>query len=78
MLKIKLMRVGKKNHAEFRLVVAEARSKATGKYVEKLGNYHPHLPEGKKLKLDITKYKEWLQKGAQPTETVRKLVAKAL
>ncbi len=75
MLKIKLFRTGKKNQAHFRIVVAEAKSKRDGKYVDLLGHYHP-LNKNNKVKVDQKKYQNWLQKGAQPTQTVKRLVEK--
>jgi len=73
MLKIKLTRRGKKHQPSYRIVVAEARSKRDGKYIESLGFYNPSTtPAG--YKIDKKKYQEWLDKGAQPTEAVRRLV----
>lgn len=78
MLKIKLSRFGKRNQPHFRIVVNEARDKRDGSYVEMIGHYAP-TQQPKVLELDIKKYKSWLAKGAQPTETVAYLyeVAKA-
>ena len=75
MLKIKLQRVGKKHQSQYRIVVAEARSKASGKYVDLLGTYNPRK-QPSEFKLNLTKYQSWLKKGAQPTDTVRKLAEK--
>lgn len=75
MLKIKLTRTGKKNQPSFRIVVAEARSKRDGQYTDCLGFYYP-LSKPKVVKIDKKKYQEWLAKGAQPTETVRRLAEK--
>lgn len=77
MLKIKLFRTGKKGHAEYRIVVAEAKSKRDGKHADLLGTYDPHT-NPPTFNLDVEKYTNWLKKGAQPTETVRKLAAKQL
>jgi len=76
MLKIKLARTGKKNQPSFRIVVQEARSKVDGKNVEILGNYMP-LSQPAVVKIDKKRYQEWVNKGAQPTETVRQLFRKA-
>ena len=73
MLKIKLTRLGKKHQPSYRIVVVEARSKRDGKYIKLLGFYNP-LSKTNKIKIDKEKYQEWLSKGAQPTETVRRLV----
>jgi len=71
MLKIKLARFGKKHQAHYRIVVNEARDKRDGKYVALVGHYSPVVP--KKLVIDVKAYEEWIQKGAQPTETVAAL-----
>jgi small subunit ribosomal protein S16 len=71
MLKIKLARFGKKHQAHYRIVVNEARDKRDGKYVALVGHYSPVVP--KKLVIDVKVYEEWIQKGAQPTETVAAL-----
>lgn len=75
MLKIKLTRQGKRNQPHYRIVVNEARSKRDGKYTDHLGFYNP-LSDPKEFVLDQQKYQSWLEKGAQPTDTVRKLVNK--
>jgi small subunit ribosomal protein S16 len=77
MLKIKLFRTGKRGHALYRIVVAEARSKRDGKHSDLLGTYDPHTTPSE-FKLDVEKYTNWLKKGAQPTETVRKLANKQI
>lgn len=74
MLKIRLMRTGKRNQPSYRIVVAEARSKRSGQYVENLGNWNPKTKE---LKIEKKRYHYWLNQGAQPTEKVRKLHEKA-
>lgn len=76
MVKIKLSRTGKKNQPSFRFVVQEARSKANGKAIEVLGHYLP-LQQPAVIKIDKKRYQEWVNKGAQPTETVRQLFRKA-
>lgn len=75
MLKIKLQRVGKKNQPSYRIIVAEAKSKLSGKYVDLLGTYDPKTNPSS-FKIDIKKYKSWLMKGAQPTKTIRLLTKK--
>ena len=75
MLKLKLFPIGKKNQIRYRIVVAEERSKRDGKYIDNLGYYDPHTKPAT-IKLDKTKYQNWLQKGAQPTDTVRSLAEK--
>jgi small subunit ribosomal protein S16 len=77
MLKIKLVRIGKKKQPVFRLVVARARSKVNGRYLDSLGFYNP-LNQPYTLKIDKEKYLSWVNRGAQPTEKVQKLVGKVL
>ena len=72
MLKIKLSRIGKKSQPSYRIIVAEARSKRNGKYTDLLGHYNP-LTDPPTVTLDLNKYTTWLQKGAQPTPTVKNL-----
>ncbi|MBD3279533.1 MAG: 30S ribosomal protein S16 [Candidatus Pacebacteria bacterium] len=76
MLKIKLVRFGKRNQPHYRIVVQEAKTKRDGKYTAALGHYAP-AQQPKVLELDLEAYKQWLQKGAQPTETVANLAKRA-
>jgi len=75
MLKIKLARFGKRGQPHFRIIVNEARSKRDGQYVALLGHYAPTATP-KILDLDLKAYAEWIQKGAQPTDTVAALAKK--
>ncbi|HUV47261.1 MAG TPA: 30S ribosomal protein S16 [Candidatus Bathyarchaeia archaeon] len=72
MLKIKLTRLGKKHQPSFRIIVAEARSKRDGQYIDLLGFYNP-LDKPPTIVIDKKKYHDWLTKGAKPTATVRRL-----
>jgi small subunit ribosomal protein S16 len=74
-LKIKLSRTGRKNQPYYRIVVAEARTKNSLKAVATLGSYNPSDPKNK-LTIDSKAYAQWLAKGAQPTETIRRLIIK--
>lgn len=74
MLRISLYRVGRKNHAQFRVVVAQKTVAAHGKFIERLGFYDPHT---KKINLDQEKLLAWINKGAQPSNTVAKLMAQS-
>lgn len=76
MLKLKLFPIGKKSQIKYRIVVVEARSKREGKYIESLGFYDPQTDPAT-IKLDKEKYNEWMNKGAQPTRTVRLIAEKA-
>ncbi|MFH2019719.1 MAG: 30S ribosomal protein S16 [bacterium] len=75
MLKIKLTRIGKKNQPQYRIVVAEARSKRDSKFIATIGYYNP-LTTPSSFKLDRPQYDSWLEKGAQPTSTIRRLALK--
>lgn len=73
MLKVKLSRQGKRNQPHYRVVIQEAKSKRDGKITEKIGFYDP-LTKPATIEIDLKKYQSWLKKGAQPTNTVKKLV----
>ena len=73
MLAIQLMRTGAKKRPSYRVVVKEKQSKRDGAYLENLGTYNPtRNPAEIKLNLDRVQY--WIQKGAQPTDTVNRLI----
>jgi small subunit ribosomal protein S16 len=73
LLAIKLMRTGAKKSPSYRVVVKEKQSKRDGAYLENVGTYNPtRNPAEIKLKLDRVNY--WLGQGAQPTETVSRLI----
>jgi small subunit ribosomal protein S16 len=76
MLKIRLARVGKKKAPSYRVVIADARAPRDGRYVEIVGNYNPRT-EPNTFEVDADKVRDWLNKGAQPTERVQKLLAGA-
>ncbi|MDD3481048.1 MAG: 30S ribosomal protein S16 [Patescibacteria group bacterium] len=73
MLVLRLARTGKKKQAYFRIVVAEKERAVTSKFVEILGNYNPHE---KKLEIDKEKLEKYLSNGAQPSNTLAKLLKK--
>ncbi|MCB1220382.1 MAG: 30S ribosomal protein S16 [Planctomycetales bacterium] len=74
-VKIRLMRIGKTKQPSYRVVVKEARTPRSGKYIEQLGFYNP-LTEPADVRLDEERIKYWLGVGAQPTERVRTLISK--
>lgn len=74
MVKVRLTRLGAKHRPYYRIVVVDSRKKRDGAYIESLGNYAPL--EGKKLFINLDRYNYWLSVGAQPTDTVKKLVEK--
>lgn len=71
MVKIRLALRGKKKHPYFHIVVADENKARNGEVLDLLGFYNPGVKETKdKSKLNLEKYKSWIAKGAQPTETV--------
>jgi len=72
-VKIRLQRVGKRDQSFFRIVVIEKNNKQNGKAIDCLGFYDPRT-KAAELKLDKEKLAKWLQLGAKPTETARKLL----
>jgi len=76
MLKLRLKRLGKKKSPIYRVVVADIRSPRDGRFVEEIGVYDPNQ-EPSYVKIDADAAKKWLANGAQPTETVAKLLKDA-
>jgi small subunit ribosomal protein S16 len=74
-VKIRLKRMGAKKAPFFRVVVADEREARNGKFIDTLGTYDGRQ-QPSAFKVDEAKVMEWLQKGAQPTDTVRNLLAK--
>lgn len=74
--RIRLRRVGRKKHPTYRIVVAERTAARDGKFIDQLGQYEPKA-EPAKVSIDQEKAREWLSKGATPSETVRSLFKKA-
>ena len=76
MVKLRLRRTGRKKQPTFRIVVADSQSPRDGKFLEVVGQYTPRQGEqALNLKSDRVHY--WLDKGAQPTDTVRSLLRRA-
>ncbi len=76
MVKIRLVRMGARKKPFYRVVVADSRARRDGPFIEILGTYDP-MKEPSEFKVDPEKARSWLSKGAQPTDTVRKLLQKA-
>ncbi|MDO4943818.1 MAG: 30S ribosomal protein S16 [Ruminococcus sp.] len=74
-VKIRLRRMGAKKAPFYRIVVADSRYPRDGRFIEELGYYDP-TKEPSVLKVDDEKAKSWIAKGAQPTDTVKKLLKK--
>ena len=72
-VKIRLKRMGSNKKPFYRIVVADSRSPRDGKFIEEIGYYNP-VSANKETKINDEKAKKWLGVGAQPTETVKKLL----
>ncbi|AEH22808.1 30S ribosomal protein S16 [Thermodesulfobacterium geofontis OPF15] len=72
-VRIRLMRFGRKKRPFYRVVAADSRAPRDGKFLDILGYYDP-LKEPFEFKVDEEKVKKWLERGAEPTETVRALL----
>ena len=75
MVKMRLRRMGAKKAPFYRVVVADSRYPRDGRFIEEIGYYNP-TTEPSEIKIDADKAKDWLVKGAQPTETVKVLLKK--
>jgi small subunit ribosomal protein S16 len=72
-VKMRLTRVGSKKNPIFRVVVADSRSPRDGRFIEIVGRYNPQT-EPSTIELNEDKVRDWLAKGAQPTESVGRLL----
>ncbi len=75
-VKIRLRRTGAKKAPSYRVVVADSRYPRDGRFIEEIGYYDP-LTEPVTIKIDMEKANNWIQNGAQPTDTVKALLKKA-
>ncbi len=75
-VKIRMRRMGSKRKPFYRIVVADSRMPRDGRFIEEVGYYNP-LTNPDEVKLEEDKIFEWLEKGAQPSDTVRSLLSKA-
>ncbi|MEI6877223.1 MAG: 30S ribosomal protein S16 [Spirochaetota bacterium] len=75
-VKIRLKRFGSKMRPFYRIVIMDSRQPRNGRTIDEIGLYHPIEAEGKQILIDEAKAKEWLAKGAEPTDTVRGLLNK--
>ncbi len=75
-VKIRLKRMGQKKRPFYRIVVADARSPRDGKVIEEIGYYDPNK-EPSIVKVDNEKASAWIKNGAQPTDTVKRLLKSA-
>ena len=75
-VKIRMRCMGSKRKPFYRIVVADSRMPRDGRFIEEVGYYNP-LTNSDEVKLEEDKIFEWLEKGAQPSDTVRSLLSKA-
>ena len=75
-VKMRLRRMGAKKAPFYRVVVADERSPRDGKFIDEIGYYNP-LTNPAEVKIDAEKAQKWLENGAQPTQTVKSLLAKS-
>lgn len=75
-VKIRMRRMGSKRKPFYRIVVADSRMPRDGRFIEEVGYYNP-LTNSDEVKLEEDKIFEWLEKGAQPSDSVRSLLSKA-
>ncbi|OQB15767.1 MAG: 30S ribosomal protein S16 [Firmicutes bacterium ADurb.Bin193] len=72
-VKIRLRRMGAKKAPFYRVVVADSRYPRDGRFIEEIGTYNP-LANPAEIKIDTEKAQKWIKNGAQPTDTVKKLL----
>jgi small subunit ribosomal protein S16 len=72
-VKLRLTRVGSKKNPVYRVVAADSRSPRDGRFLDIVGRYNPQ-PNPSVIDLDEAKVKDWLAKGAQPTDAVARLI----
>ena len=75
-VKIRLRRMGQKKAPFYRIVVADSRSPRDGRFIEEIGYYDP-TKEPSEIRVDEEAAKKWLVNGAQPTQTVEKILKNA-
>ncbi len=75
-VRMRLTRVGSKKNPIYRVVVADSRSPRDGRFIEIVGRYNPQT-DPSTIELDEAKVKDWIGKGAQPSEAVAKLIKAA-
>ena len=75
--RIRLRRVGRKKVPIYRIVVAEKEKARDGRFIAILGTFDPRAEDGKQVQLDVEAAREWVAKGATPSDTVGALLKKA-
>lgn len=74
-VRIRLKRMGAKKRPFYRVIVADSRSPRDGRFIETLGTYNP-LTNPSEVRLDADRVQTWLSRGAQPSDTVKRLLAR--
>jgi len=77
MLRIKLVKIGKRDRPTWKIVVVEKTKTGKGRVSDYIGSYNPHK-KPKEFKLDVEKYEKWVKNGAQPTDAVIRLKGKLM
>jgi small subunit ribosomal protein S16 len=72
-VRVRLTRVGSKKNPIWRIVVADQRSPRDGRFIEMIGHYNPQT-QPSEIVIDDERLRHWLERGAQPTNTVKKLI----
>lgn len=75
-VKIRLKRFGAKKRPYYRIVVIDSRAPRDGRTIEEVGFYHPIEVEDKQIKIEEERIRTWLNKGAKPSDTVKRLLNK--
>jgi len=75
-VRIRLKKVGRKHQPSYRIVVADSRSPRDGAFIAQLGRYWPRAKD-KVFEVDVAKVREWLARGATPSETVESILRRA-
>src|SRR6056297_582413 len=78
-MKIRLARAGSKKRPFYRIVAADSRMPRDGRFIEKLGTYNPLLPKDSedRVKMDLERIQHWLDKGAQPSDRISRMLEAA-
>ena len=76
MVKIRLTRMGTHKRPFYRMIVTDSRTRRDGPFIEILGTYDP-LKEPSEIKIDLDKARHWMEHGAQPSDTAKRLMLRA-
>jgi len=78
-IKIRLARAGTKKRPFYHIVAADSRMPRDGRFLERLGSYDPLLPKEseERVRLDVERVQQWLEKGAQPTDRISRFLESA-